>query len=73
MIEKANLMHQGYVLAVRIQISVVLLCFHSAQHKGILEISRTKRDWFEKRAREGAHWEEQGDRLYFHAHQRVLP
>lgn len=43
-------MHQGHVLAVRIQRSVVLLCFHSAQHNGILEIHSTKRDWFEKGA-----------------------
>lgn len=53
MIEKANLMHQGYVLAIRIQRSVVLLCFHSAQHDGILETNSTKRDWFEKGGREG--------------------
>lgn len=39
-------------MAVRIQRSVVLLCFHSAQHNGILEINSIKRDWFEKGARE---------------------
>lgn len=52
-------------MAVRIQRSVVLLCFHSAQHNGILEINSIKRDWFEKGAREELIGKSRGGWPYF--------